>query len=103
MRARISGICCSVLAASACTLAVADVPPTMADVLAVSTAGDWQTPSSENTLYLELESGRVVLELAPQFAPLPVRLIQSTDSDSQLAAGSAAPAGSRRSDGPGAH
>lgn len=44
-------------------------PPTMADVLAASGPGDWRVPDPENTLYLELASGRVVIELAPAFAP----------------------------------
>jgi len=42
---------------------------TMADVLAASTASDWRPLDPENTLYLELASGRVVIELAPAFAP----------------------------------
>lgn len=42
---------------------------TMADVLKASQASDWRPLSPENTLYLELERGRVVIELAPEFAP----------------------------------
>jgi peptidylprolyl isomerase len=42
---------------------------TMADVLAASKASDWRPLDPENTLYLELPSGRVVIELAPDFAP----------------------------------
>lgn len=42
---------------------------TMADVLAVSKPADWRKPDPENTLYMELASGRVVIELAPEFAP----------------------------------
>jgi peptidylprolyl isomerase len=41
----------------------------MAEVLAASKAGDWRTLDPENTLYLELAGGRVVIELAPVFAP----------------------------------
>jgi peptidylprolyl isomerase len=41
----------------------------MADVLAASKPSDWRTLDPESTLYLELASGRVVIELAPQFAP----------------------------------
>lgn len=44
-------------------------PPTMAEVLAASTAEDWRRPDPLSTLYLELASGRVVIELAPAFAP----------------------------------
>ncbi len=43
--------------------------PIMADVLAASKPGDWHGLDPENTLYLELASGRVVIELAPAFAP----------------------------------
>jgi len=48
------------------------VPPagrTLADVLAAAGPGDWRPLDPGHTLYLELESGRVVIELAPQFAP----------------------------------
>ncbi|HYT61740.1 MAG TPA: peptidylprolyl isomerase [Haliangiales bacterium] len=43
--------------------------PTMADVLAASKPGDWRQLDPENTLYMELATGRVVIELAPDFAP----------------------------------
>ncbi len=42
---------------------------TMADVLKASQASDWRSLNPDNTLYLELEKGRVVIELAPEFAP----------------------------------
>jgi peptidylprolyl isomerase len=41
----------------------------MADVLAASKPADWRTLDPQNTLYLELAAGRVVIELAPDFAP----------------------------------
>ena len=44
-------------------------PPTAAEVLAAATAADWRALEPQNTLYLELASGRVVIELMPQFAP----------------------------------
>jgi peptidylprolyl isomerase len=44
-------------------------PQTMADILAASKPSDWRPLDPENTLYLELTSGRVVIELAPAFAP----------------------------------
>lgn len=44
-------------------------PPTMAEVLAASTASDWRPLDPENTLLLDLASGRVVIEMAPFFAP----------------------------------
>jgi peptidylprolyl isomerase len=41
---------------------------TMAHVLAESKPSDWRPLDAENTLYLELASGRVIIELAPDFA-----------------------------------
>lgn len=43
--------------------------PSMAEILAGSQPGDWRTPDPENVLYLEMAGGRVVIELAPAFAP----------------------------------
>ena len=43
---------------------------TTADVLAASKPSDWRALDPENTLYLDLAAGRVVIELAPSFAPL---------------------------------
>jgi peptidylprolyl isomerase len=43
--------------------------PTMAEVLSESKPGDWRPLDPENTLYMELPGGRVVIELAPDFAP----------------------------------
>lgn len=42
---------------------------TMAEVLEASTPADWRQPAPAQTLYLELASGRVIIELAPAFAP----------------------------------
>ena len=44
-------------------------PPTMADVIKESKPSDWHALDPANTLYLDLKSGRVVIELAPDFAP----------------------------------
>jgi peptidylprolyl isomerase len=44
-------------------------PKTMTEVLAASKPSDWRELDPQRTLYLELNSGRVILELAPQFAP----------------------------------
>jgi len=43
--------------------------PTMAEVLAASKPADWRSLDPENTVYLELTNGRVVIELASAFAP----------------------------------
>jgi peptidylprolyl isomerase len=42
---------------------------TMAEVLAAAAPADWRPRDAGHTLYLELDSGRVVIELAPRFAP----------------------------------
>jgi peptidylprolyl isomerase len=42
---------------------------TMTEVLAASEPSDWRPLDPENTLYLELATGRVVMELSPAFAP----------------------------------
>src|SRR6184192_2336767 len=44
-------------------------PLTMPEILTHSKASDWRALDTANTLYLELEWGRVVIELAPEFAP----------------------------------
>jgi len=44
-------------------------PRTMAEVLAASVPADWRPLDPQDTLYLQLASGRVVIELAPAFAP----------------------------------
>ena len=50
---------------------------TMQDVLDQSKPSDWRTLDPDNTLYLELDSGRVVIELAPAFAPRHVANIRT--------------------------
>jgi peptidylprolyl isomerase len=51
--------------------------PTMAEVLAASHPSDWRPLDPDNTLYVELPGGRVVIELAPRFAPLHVANIKA--------------------------
>jgi peptidylprolyl isomerase len=46
-------------------------------ILDASPASDWRTPAPENTLYMELDGGRVVIELAPGFAPQHVANIRT--------------------------
>ena len=58
----------------ACSAAGADDaiqarPKSSADILAASAPGDWRALDLENTLYLDFARGRVVIELAPAFAP----------------------------------
>ena len=49
----------------------------MPEVLAASSPADWRPLDPENTLYVELPGGRVVIELAPAFAPLHVANIKT--------------------------
>ena len=42
---------------------------TTAEVLAASTPADWRPIDPQSTLYMDLPAGRVIIELAPQFAP----------------------------------
>lgn len=43
--------------------------PSLADVVKASKPADWRALDPENTLYMDLPTGRVVIELAPNFAP----------------------------------
>ncbi len=43
--------------------------PSAADVVAASRPSDWRALDPEHTLYMERPGGRVVIELAPAFAP----------------------------------
>jgi peptidylprolyl isomerase len=45
------------------------VKPTLGDVIKASTPSDWRPLDPDNTLYVELPTGRVVIEMAPVFAP----------------------------------
>lgn len=71
---KICGFCVAALIISGGMFVSAAEPPrhkapTMAGVLAGSKPGDWRALDPENTLYVEFASGRVVIELAPEFAP----------------------------------
>jgi len=63
-------LCIAALSALAATPAAQTKKPlTTAEVLAASGAADWRVLDPLNTLYVELPAGRVIIELAPQFAP----------------------------------
>ena len=59
--------------------APAELPakPGVADAAKASKPSDWRPLDLDNTLYLELPSGRVVMELAPEFAPQHVANIKA--------------------------
>ncbi|HTV97890.1 MAG TPA: peptidylprolyl isomerase [Steroidobacteraceae bacterium] len=44
-------------------------PVTVADLLASSPTTDWRVPDPEDTLYMDLARGRIVIELASRVAP----------------------------------
>jgi len=58
-------------AAGAAAPALKELPPkpSVADVVKASKPGDWRPLDPDNTLYMDLPTGRVVIELAPAFAP----------------------------------
>jgi peptidylprolyl isomerase len=43
--------------------------PSPSEVIAASKAVEWRALDPENTLYMDFPEGRVVIEMAPQFAP----------------------------------
>ena len=61
--------CMAALATVSAADAGAAKRPTMAEVIAASSPADWRLLDPANTVYLTLDSGRVVIELAPAFAP----------------------------------
>jgi peptidylprolyl isomerase len=50
---------------------------TLADVIKASTPADWRALDPHNTMYMELPAGRVVIEMAPAFAPNHVENIRT--------------------------
>jgi cyclophilin family peptidyl-prolyl cis-trans isomerase len=45
------------------------IKPSVGDIVKASKASDWRPLDPENTLYMQTAAGRVVIELAPAFAP----------------------------------
>jgi cyclophilin family peptidyl-prolyl cis-trans isomerase len=76
LRSTILSAACALLAASA---AARELPPkpSVADIVKASAPSDWRALDPDNTLYMELPSGRVVIELAPAFAPNHVKNIKT--------------------------
>ena len=70
----------AILFCASAKIDAADTPAkaaTMADVIAASKDSDWRTPDPDNLVYLDLPQGRVIIELAPAFAPLHVANIRT--------------------------
>ncbi len=57
--------------------APAPARPSYGEILKTTTPADWRPLDEENTLYLELPAGRVVIEMAPAFAPRHVANIKA--------------------------
>ena len=57
----------------------AELPPkpTVNDVIKASKPAEWRALDPDNTLYMEVPGGRVVIELSPVFAPLHVANIKT--------------------------
>lgn len=68
-----------VAAAPGVALAADEAAPvgTMQRVLDDSKASDWRALDADNTLYLDFDAGRVIIELAPEFAPAHVANIRA--------------------------
>jgi len=67
------------LMAAAAGAGAAELPPrpSVADVVKASKPGDWRPLDPDNTLYMESALGRVVIEMAPTFAPNHVKNIKA--------------------------
>src|SRR5580658_9377921 len=68
----IAGAACFLCAASTPAAGPAPAWQSFTDIVKGSPASDWRNPDPANTMYVELTTGRVVIELAPAFAPLHV-------------------------------
>ena len=61
--------------------ATAAAPPTMGSVLAATSPADWRALDPQNSLVMALADGDLIIELAPQFAPLHVANIRTLVRD----------------------
>ena len=52
-------------------------PPTTSQVMESAQPADWRRPDPQDTVYLDLPGGRVIIELAPRFAPRHVANIKA--------------------------
>ena len=75
--ARLPRLCLAIALAAACAGALAAhgnaadnaKPKTAKELLDASSPSDWRTPDPQDILYMQVPAGRVVIELAPRFAP----------------------------------
>lgn len=71
---RLQALTAALLAASCASAPVSSEAqtapvPSMGEILEQSPAGDWRAVNPENTIYMDLPAGRVIIELAPEYAP----------------------------------
>src|SRR5262249_50047018 len=67
----LAGLAPGLAAPAGKTPAPAPAPaPSLGQILDQSPASDWEKLDPNNTLYMDLPSGRVIIALAPAFAPL---------------------------------
>ena len=67
----------TLMAAAAAAAAELPPKPSVADIVKASKPGDWRPLDPDNTLYMESALGRVVIEMAPAFAPNHVKNIKA--------------------------
>lgn len=66
----LAALCCVLaLQAGAATGSSAGKGLSVAELMAGSSANDWREPDPDHTLLMQLDTGQVVIELAPRFAP----------------------------------
>ncbi|MEO5628781.1 MAG: peptidylprolyl isomerase [Thermomonas sp.] len=76
-------LCCALLAILLPHVSIAQEaskeakPRTAKEIIDAAPASAWRTLDPANTLYMELEGGRVIIELAPGFAPAHVANIKA--------------------------
>lgn len=77
-----AGMSLALLAATAVAEAK-DAPPkpSVGDVVKASKPSDWRPLDPDNTLYMDIPAGRVVIEMAPMFAPNHVQNIKTLVRD----------------------
>jgi len=61
--------------------------PSPAEVIAASQPAEWRALDPENTLYMDFPEGRVVIEMAPQFAPNHVANVKALSREGFFANG----------------
>jgi peptidylprolyl isomerase len=62
-------LCASITHTSRAAAPVKPKYRSAAEIIAAAPESDWRTPDLANLFYMELATGRVIIELAPQFAP----------------------------------